>query len=70
MMRAGQRVDGSLNQGMSMNSPLMELQEMSRSFGRQIILREADLTVAEGEIISVLGVNGAGKTTLLRIMAG
>lgn len=33
-------------------------------------LRDVDLTLAEGEIMGLVGVNGAGKTTLLRILMG
>lgn len=37
---------------------------------RREVLREADLTLAEGELVTLVGTNGSGKTTLLRLLAG
>ena len=44
--------------------------EVSKSFGDREVLRELDLTVAQGEFVALLGASGSGKTTLLRILAG
>jgi energy-coupling factor transporter ATP-binding protein EcfA2 len=41
-----------------------------KSFGRRRVLAGADLDVAPGELVAVVGENGTGKTTLLRILAG
>ena len=46
--------------------PLLEVRELSASYGRVAALKATSLTVAEGELVTVLGPNGAGKTTLLR----
>jgi ABC-type Fe3+/spermidine/putrescine transport system ATPase subunit len=43
---------------------------LSKSLGGKPVLRNLDLTVAEGEIVSLLGASGSGKTTLLRLIAG
>ncbi len=51
-------------------SPLLEARGLQRSFGRVRILRGLDLSLREGEALTVVGPNGAGKTTLLRILAG
>ncbi|OUC09730.1 hypothetical protein RY27_01065, partial [Litorilinea aerophila] len=41
-----------------------------KRFGRKAVLRGVDLSVAEGEVMALLGANGAGKTTLMRIVSG
>jgi len=49
---------------------LLEVASLSVSFGRVAALKSVDLTVGEGEIVTVLGANGAGKSTLLRAVLG
>jgi heme ABC exporter ATP-binding subunit CcmA len=49
---------------------MIEVQGLSKYFGRFTALRGLDLTVGAGEFIALFGKNGAGKTTLLRILAG
>jgi branched-chain amino acid transport system ATP-binding protein len=46
--------------------PLLEVRELSASYGRVMALKPISLTLAEGELVTVLGPNGAGKTTMLR----
>ncbi|MBX6321452.1 MAG: ABC transporter ATP-binding protein [Rhodospirillaceae bacterium] len=48
----------------------VELEGVSKSFGRTPVLREVSLSVAHGEFVCLLGPSGCGKTTLLRIIAG
>ncbi len=43
---------------------------VSKSLGGKPVLRDLDLTVGEGEVVSLLGASGSGKTTLLRLIAG
>ena len=45
---------------------LLEVRDLSASYGHVAALKSTSLTVAEGELVTVLGPNGAGKTTLLR----
>jgi len=45
---------------------LLEVRDLSASYGHVAALKPISLTVAEGELVTVLGPNGAGKTTLLR----
>jgi branched-chain amino acid transport system ATP-binding protein len=50
--------------------PLLELSGVSARYGPLQALHGVDLTVAEGEVVAVLGANGAGKTTTLRAISG
>jgi branched-chain amino acid transport system ATP-binding protein len=49
---------------------LLALQGVSLSFGGLRVVSELDLTVGEGEIVSLIGPNGAGKTTLFNLVTG
>ena len=49
--------------------PLLELRDVAARYGPRQALHGVDLTVAEGEIVAVLGANGAGKTTTLRAIS-
>lgn len=49
---------------------ILELKNIHKSYGKKEVLKGIDLTVKEGEIISVLGPSGCGKSTLLNIIAG
>src|ERR1700744_1514512 len=49
---------------------LLEAKGVSKAFGSFFAVRNADLTVAEGEIIGLIGPNGAGKSTFFNCLAG
>jgi ATP-binding cassette subfamily F protein uup len=49
---------------------IVTAQGVHRSFGTHIVLRAADMSIAPGERVGVVGLNGAGKSTLSRILAG
>ncbi|GGF46418.1 ABC transporter ATP-binding protein [Azorhizobium oxalatiphilum] len=49
---------------------LLEVSAIEVNYGRVTALSGVDLTVNEGEIVTVLGANGAGKSTLLRAILG
>ncbi len=51
-------------------APLLRIQNVAKSFGKNAVLRDISLDVAEGEFLTILGESGSGKTTLLRIIAG
>jgi putative spermidine/putrescine transport system ATP-binding protein len=52
------------------NATLLDIRGVAKSFGKNPVLRDISLQVAEGEFLTVLGESGSGKTTLLRIIAG
>lgn len=49
--------------------PAIEIRQLTKAFGHQMALRGVDLSVAEGEFLTLFGPNGAGKTTLIRTVA-
>jgi branched-chain amino acid transport system ATP-binding protein len=49
---------------------MLEVHEVSTYYGRIRALDRVSLTVAEGEIVCLIGANGAGKTTLLNTISG
>jgi ABC-2 type transport system ATP-binding protein len=49
---------------------IVQVEGLSKNFGRVRALHEVSLSVAEGEIFGFLGPNGAGKTTTIRILLG
>ncbi len=49
---------------------MIELDNVSKSYGPTVAVRELSLTIAKGELFSFLGPNGAGKTTTIKMMCG
>lgn len=52
------------------NSKIVEMNKISKSFGKSVALDNVDLDIHPGRIIGLLGANGSGKSTLLRHMIG
>jgi branched-chain amino acid transport system ATP-binding protein len=50
--------------------PLLELKSVSVGYGRNRVLQNVNLTLARGEIVTLLGANGAGKSTLAKSISG
>ena len=48
----------------------LEVRDLRAGYGRLEVLHAVDLSVAQGELVAVIGANGAGKTTLLRTLSG
>ena len=53
-----------------MSKKLIELKNISKSFGGDLVLDELDLYIRENEFVTLLGPSGCGKTTILRIIGG
>ena len=51
-------------------TPVLELRDVSKSFGPVVALRSGSLRVQAGSIHALVGENGAGKSTLVKIVAG
>lgn len=49
---------------------LVSVQDLTLHYGERMILERVELTVHEGEIVTLIGPNGAGKSSLVRIMLG
>lgn len=47
---------------------MIELSNINKSFGNLQVLKDINLQIGKGEIVSIVGPSGAGKTTLLQIM--
>jgi len=54
----------------SKNTPPIQVQSLSKSFGKQTVLKGINLQVAQGETVSVLGRSGTGKSVLLKLIIG
>ena len=50
--------------------PVIQLENITKTFGKVIANRSVTMDVREGEILSILGENGCGKTTLMNMIAG
>ena len=53
-----------------MSKHLIDLQNISKSFGNHLVLDEMNLYIRENEFLTLLGPSGCGKTTTLRIIGG
>src|SRR3954463_3316981 len=61
-----EHADSHLHRG----EPLIEMEDVGKSYGAIRALRGIDLRVNAGEVTCVLGDNGAGKSTLIKIISG
>ena len=52
------------------DTPLLEIRDLTKTFGSVEALTDVDFEVRHGEVVSLLGPSGCGKTTTLRLVAG
>lgn len=53
-----------------MGQELIRLKGISKSYGKNQVLKSVDMTVNKGDIYGLIGKNGAGKTTLFKVILG
>ncbi len=51
-------------------NPIVQIEQVTKHFGKQEVLKGIDLDINEGEIFGLLGPSGAGKTTLVKQLVG
>jgi branched-chain amino acid transport system ATP-binding protein len=52
------------------DEPLLDVENLNKSFGGLIAIGELDLKIKKGQIYSIIGPNGAGKTTVFNVVTG
>ena len=53
-----------------MENYVIELENVTKSFGDNVILKDFDFKVKKDEFLTILGPSGCGKTTILRLIGG
>ena len=53
-----------------MSDNLIEIRDLSFSYGKRSVLKDINLTARRGQVIAIMGISGGGKTTLLRLIGG
>ena len=53
-----------------MKPPLLEIQELNKSFGRVVAAHDINIVIESGVLTSIIGPNGAGKSTLINLLSG
>lgn len=55
---------------MSEKLEILRVEDVDKSFGDKFVLKDINIKLNEGELVSLVGVSGSGKTTLFNIIAG
>ena len=49
---------------------MLEVKDLTKSFGRFLVIRDVSFAIHQNEVVALLGPNGAGKTTLVNLISG
>jgi cell division transport system ATP-binding protein len=60
--------EGESQKKSSTQRPIIRFENVSKIFGTQAILENADFTIRAGEFVSIVGPSGAGKSTILKLI--
>lgn len=52
------------------NNDFLVLKNITKAFGKAVVIDNLDLTIKRGTMVTLLGPSGCGKTTVLRLVAG
>ena len=50
--------------------PYLDVQNLTKSFGAQVLFRDISFSIAEGQKVGLIAKNGTGKSTLLSVLTG
>lgn len=53
-----------------MSSPILELRNLNKKYGKRDVIRNVNLSLDSGKIVGLCGPNGAGKTTIIKMVVG
>ena len=53
-----------------MNDNLLEIKNLSKSFGKNKVLSGINITLKKGSVLGLMGENGAGKSTMMKCLFG
>ena len=53
-----------------MDNPILKIENLSKRYGKNLVLEDISFEVYKGEFLSLLGPSGCGKTTILRLLIG
>ena len=49
---------------------VLEVKNLTKKFGKRVILDQVSVTLEEGEVVGLVGPNGAGKSTFIKSILG
>ena len=59
-----------IRKGKTMKNSILKIENLSKSYGRKVVLRDISIEARQGESVGLLGPNGAGKTTCFYCITG